>query len=190
MTNRLHLFQYVSLLFNDGSVGIMQFILDPNLPKGLALPGFDDKTNLRSASKEAIEHEIAKSSWSEGLSVVSWRLIDSKDFPSSEEFRDAWTDKGEGKLQEDLNKCRKIHKDRLREARKPLLESLDIEYQIADEQGNQARKREVAQEKQRLRDATNDPRIEAAQTVEELKAVNPLVKEEPVKPGKKKEAKK
>jgi hypothetical protein len=163
----------------------MQLILDPNLPEEAKLNtvGVDLITSRRQSSDAVIAAEISKSSFGDDKSVASWRRISRSDIPQSREFREAWTDTGAGEIRQDISKCRKIHRDRIREARKPLLDSLDTEYQIADEQDNKARKREVAQKKQRLRDATDDPRIEAAQTVEELKAVWPLNEEE--SPGKK-----
>ena len=51
--------------------------------------------------------------------------------------------------------------------------ALDIDYQRADEAADVARKREVVRRKQALRDVTDDPAIEAAQTPEELKAAIP-----------------
>ncbi len=80
-----------------------------------------------------------------------------------------------GGLDIDMSKARDIWRDRMRLARAPLLTALDIEYMRADEAGDVARKREVALQKQSLRDVTADPAIEAARTPDDLKAVWPPV---------------
>lgn len=72
----------------------------------------------------------------------------------------------------DMNKARDIHRGALRAAREPILAELDVAYQRADEMGDTAAKAAIAKEKQRLRDVTNDPRIDSAQTPEELKATD------------------
>jgi len=59
----------------------------------------------------------------------------------------------------------------LREARAPRLAALDLAYLQADETNAQARKELIAEEKQRLRDITLDPRIEAVQTIAELRVI-------------------
>lgn len=77
-----------------------------------------------------------------------------------------------------MDKCRAIHRDRMRAARPPLLASLDIEYQTyqrANEAGDAAHKQAVAARKQTLRDVTKIPEIEQATTPDDLKAVWPQV---------------
>ena len=69
-----------------------------------------------------------------------------------------------------LDKAREIHKDKIRVARKPLLETKDIEFMRAVESADTVTQTSVAAEKQALRDATSDPDIAAASTPEELKA--------------------
>ena len=73
-----------------------------------------------------------------------------------------------------MDKAREIKKDQIREARKPMLESLDVAYMRAVEAGDTTQQVQIASEKQVLRDATNDPAIAAASTPEELAAVDPL----------------
>ena len=72
-----------------------------------------------------------------------------------------------------MEKCREIKRNELRSLRTPKLEALDIEYQRADERGDAIAKQEIAKRKQALRDVPADPRIDAALTPEELKAVLP-----------------
>ena len=73
-----------------------------------------------------------------------------------------------------MTKAREIKKDQIRADRKPMLEALDVAFMRAVELGDNAQQASIAAEKQTLRDATNDPAIAAAETPEELKAVNPL----------------
>ncbi len=91
--------------------------------------------------------------------------------PADRTFRNAL----KNDLTHDMGKAREIWRDKIRQARARILQALDIEYQRADEVGDTDRKRAIVATKQALRDATDDPRIEAAQTPEELKAVWPEV---------------
>jgi uncharacterized protein YdaT len=65
----------------------------------------------------------------------------------------------------DINKAKDITKDRLRQERKPLLESQDVAFQRALENGSDTSA--IVAEKQRLRDITKQ--VDAANTLEELK---------------------
>jgi hypothetical protein len=71
------------------------------------------------------------------------------------------------------DKAKAIWKDKWREARKPILASLDIEFMKAVESADTAKQAEIAAQKQALRDVTQ---IEiAGNTPEEIKAVWPSV---------------
>jgi hypothetical protein len=72
-----------------------------------------------------------------------------------------------------MDVAREVWRTKIRAARAPKLEALDIAYQRADELGDVAAKQAVAAQKQALRDATKDPRIAAATTPEQLTAVWP-----------------
>jgi len=52
------------------------------------------------------------------------------------------------------NKAKAIWKDKWRQARKPLLASLDIEFMKAVESGDSGKQFEIAKQKQTLRDVT------------------------------------
>jgi len=67
-----------------------------------------------------------------------------------------------------LDKAKDITKERLREERKPLLESEDIKFMQAQESGSDTT--EIVTEKQRLRDITNA--VDSCTTTDELKALN------------------
>ena len=90
------------------------------------------------------------------------------------EFRDGWDwTTPEMKMDYNLPVCREIQRKKLRALREPKLRELDIAYQRADEVGDITEKQRIAMEKQKLRDVTADPGIDAAQTPEELKEFIP-----------------
>ena len=68
----------------------------------------------------------------------------------------------------DINKAKDITKDRLRQERKPLLESLDV--QMLRNFSNQELLNEIEAKKQVLRDATKQ--VDEMTTVDELKAAS------------------
>ena len=68
----------------------------------------------------------------------------------------------------DMAKARELHKDKIRLARKPLLEALDVEFQKALETG--ASTTDIVAKKNALRDAPADSGIAAASDADALKA--------------------
>ena len=68
----------------------------------------------------------------------------------------------------DMAKAREIHKTKIREARKPLLEALDVEFNKALETG--ASTTDIVAKKKALRDAPADSAIDAATDEAGLKA--------------------
>jgi hypothetical protein len=71
------------------------------------------------------------------------------------------------------DKAKAIWKDKWREARKPLLASLDIEFIKAVEAGDSEKQAEIASQKQALRDVTNTEIV--GNTPEQIKAVWPEI---------------
>jgi len=71
------------------------------------------------------------------------------------------------------DKAKAIWKDKWREARKPLLASLDIEFMKAVETADTDKQAEIASKKQALRDVTLTEIV--GNTPEEIKAVWPSV---------------
>ena len=71
------------------------------------------------------------------------------------------------------DKAKAIWKDKWREARKPILASLDIEFMKAVETADTTRQAEIALQKQALRDVTLTEIV--GNTPEEIKAVWPSV---------------
>jgi len=96
--------------------------------------------------------------------------------PTDRTFRNAWRRKGQGaaftdEIDVDMPAAREIHRDKIRRRRIAALAALDTEYQRADEEGDQDKKRDVISRKKALRDAPADPRIDQARTPGELKIV-------------------
>jgi hypothetical protein len=87
--------------------------------------------------------------------IVAYEKITVDQIPDSRTYRDAWSVSG---------KSITINMTKAREVRKPMLETLDIAYQRADEQDDGPLKRRIAAEKQKLRDITSNPLIEQATT--------------------------
>ena len=71
-------------------------------------------------------------------------------------------------IKTDMAKAREIHKNNIRNARKPLLESLDIEFQKALE--TSADTSAIVSKKNALRDAPADSAIASASDEASLKA--------------------
>ena len=90
--------------------------------------------------------------------------------PTSRDFRNAWSLSG-SVISEDLAKAKEIFADKIREARKPLLEALDTDYMKALE--SNADTTQIVADKQALRDAPAAGN--AATTIAELKAAWPAV---------------
>jgi len=68
----------------------------------------------------------------------------------------------------DMAKAREIHKAKIREARTPLLNALDVEFQKAQE--TSANTSAIVAKKQALRDAPADSGIASASDADALKA--------------------
>lgn len=72
-----------------------------------------------------------------------------------------------------IEKAKDIWKDKWRDARKPLLDALDIEFVRALESGDTIKQAEIFEKKQALRDVTKTP-INAT-TPDEIKNIWPSV---------------
>jgi len=67
----------------------------------------------------------------------------------------------------DISKAKDVWKDKIREARKPALEKLDVDFIKAQEQGNDTT--QIVADKNSLRDLPSQ--VDTATTVEEIKVV-------------------
>ena len=105
--------------------------------------------------------------------AVDHVIVEVSDIPTEKTYRGAWTFSG-GKFGHDMKKAKEIHREKIREARAPLLQAQDVEVSKALAQGDTGKATTAEAARQRLRDATKHPSIESAKTIEELKDVWPL----------------
>ena len=89
--------------------------------------------------------------------------------PSDRHFRGAWTLSGKT-ISEDLAVAKTIFKDKVREARTPLLAAEDVVYMKALEAGDSAAQSASVTKKKALRDAPAASAITDADTIAKLKA--------------------
>lgn len=138
-------------------------MFDPDSRDRLSLPELDGKTD-----EEILQWIIAKDV-PEGL---KYRITDISNLPAGRTFRNAWHDNDPTTetVDIDIDKAQEIKLDEFRALRAPLLDDLDREYLRADESGDIAKKKEIAQEKQILRDITQ---ITLPNDVEQLKEFLP-----------------
>ena len=103
---------------------------------------------------------------------VSYSIVEDSTVPTDLSFRDSWKGVGIGTtgatITEDIVKAKEIHKNNIRNTRKPLLSALDIEYQRATE--TSADTSAIVAKKQALRDAPAASGISTAANTTELKA--------------------
>ena len=96
--------------------------------------------------------------------------IATKDVPADRTFRNAWI-VADGAIAYAMPAAREIWRGVIREARDPLLAAADVDYMRALEAAQDTKA--IVARKQALRDAPADPAIEAATTIEQLRAVWP-----------------
>ena len=156
----------IALTCADGTLALMTFVTTEYRADGSI-------AWARLATRGTVDAEIARASVSfdpEQVPVISWRFAEESEIPTDRTYRNAWRDTGTG-VEHDMVHARELHRNLLREWRAPRLAALDLAYLQADEKKDESGKTLIAQEKQRLRDVTADPRIEAAQSVAALWAL-------------------
>ena len=89
--------------------------------------------------------------------------------PSDRHFRNAWSLSGKT-ITEDLTASKVIFKDKIREARTPLLAAEDVVYMKALEAGDTDAQAASVAKKKALRDAPAASAISSADTIAKLKA--------------------
>jgi hypothetical protein len=136
--------------YKDGSIGIMTTVLDETRP----------------------EDEFLKCTPEYVDNVEGHRPMEESEMPEDRYFRGAWTH-SDDKINVDMDKAKDIHRNVLRELRKPKLEALDIEFIRADETFDDEEKSLIRIKKQELRDVTQAPEIVNAKSLEELKSFMP-----------------
>ena len=128
---------------------------------------------VRNSNEAAVsDAEIEQRSWDKlPLDAINPHFVNDDQIPKDRTFRNAW----KHDLSVDMPKAVEIHKTKLRDLRAPKLVMLDVEFMRAVEAGDTNKQAEIGVKKQALRDITDDPRIAAAKTPEELKAIIPDV---------------
>lgn len=81
-------------------------------------------------------------------------------------------------IRHDMNIAKGLKRQFIRVERAEKFQKLDIEFLRALESGDTNAQAEIASKKARLRDAPADPDIDAATTLDELKAVRPSILDE------------
>jgi hypothetical protein len=109
--------------------------------------------------------EIAAKDVPEG---VPYKIVDSLNIEN--DYFNAYEFHEKDGAEVNIDKAKVIHLDKFREARKPLLESLDVQYMRALETEDTVKAAEIAVKKQELRDVTKTP---LPDTLPELKEVWP-----------------
>ena len=89
--------------------------------------------------------------------------------PANRDFRDAWSLSGTV-ITEDLAKSKELFKDKIREARAPLLDAEDVVYMKALEAADSDAQAASVAKKKALRDAPAAKAITDADTITKLKA--------------------
>lgn len=138
--------------------------------KTYALLRADGNVSIMRLVKGTIQEALAKYHTSSEFRVVDFREIQPDEVPADRTFRNAWAHDG-ARLFIDMPKARNIWRDRIREARAVAFADLDAQSVRAVEDGDSKKLADIKTRKQVWRDAPADPRIEAAATPEELKAL-------------------
>jgi len=181
---------HVAVTVSDGEVyrlAIQTELRAPSRPKGDGWT-FDEKRAIwtNPVGDAYVEYFIARNErqWgrrkdsrtgeqSGGVAVMSWRrltLAEWSQFDADRPYRNALRDV-EGKIEYDIEAARECHRNVLRLGRAVRLPELDILWMRAIASGDAERAKELEAERQKWRDAPIDPRIDAAQSVEELKKI-------------------
>lgn len=109
--------------------------------------------------------EIADKDCPEGAKIIERTDLDGLD----NDFRNAWSCDADMNPTVDMKLAKDVWRDKIRRARKPKLEELDIQYMRAQEAGDDTSA--IVATKNKLRDFPAKAEIESASTVEQLKAI-------------------
>ena len=127
----------------------------------------------RPATPELIAEKVA-TNWAKAARPApeKWRVMSPTEAEVLKDrtYRNAFVDDGSS-VKHDMGKAKELHRAHLRAERAERLGALDGQWMRAIGQGKKAEADAVEAERQVLRDAPADPRIDAAKTVDELKAV-------------------
>lgn len=165
---------HILIEMSDGAVYCMAFQKHgrfPSKPDGGGWVAQPDGTYARIATDANIDWEVERAArqWLP-LKVTDWREADDiSAFNQNRRYRNAIRMVG-GKPEHDMDLAREIHRNILRVRRAEQFTELDAQWTRAIGQGTDAGAIEA--KRQELRDAPADPRIDAAQTIDDLKAIS------------------
>ena len=120
------------------------------------------------------EDEALQRAWEKDIpaDAINPQIVSAEFVPTDRSFRNAWI-VGIQSIGFDMNKCREIYKQQLREIRAPKFAPLEQSQRTAFVTGDIPKALMLESKLQQLRDVTSDPAILAAQTPEELKTILP-----------------
>jgi hypothetical protein len=158
-------------------VSIMKFVTEGNgnvLPEGAAWVG--PEWWIRSPEPALIEKQILKwralDSKAPRPAPIRWFIAESKDIPTDREYRNSQVaHPTEAKVEHDMTIAKELHREKLRTERVERLLLLDYDWMAATRAKDQVTIDAIDAKKVELLNITDDPRIEAAQTIDELKSV-------------------
>jgi hypothetical protein len=156
-------------------VAIMNFTVQGNgnvLPEGAAW--IAPEWWIRAPEPALIEKQILKwralDSKAPRPAPLRWFIAKDADVPDVREYRNAQVAVGT-KVEHDMALAKEIHREKLRNERTERLLLLDYDWMAATRAKDQAAIDAADAKKVELLNITDDPRIDAAQTIDDLKAV-------------------
>jgi len=160
---------YIAITLNDDSVAMMGFLTrarGSTLPYGAEWSDEEGGWWIRQPTDANVFAEVSRVF----PNAKGFKQVDPDSVPEDRTFRDALRFDGR-RFSHDMPKAREIKREHLRHARAPLFEQNDIALRDATLDNDRTKLDAAKRRRDYLRDVTKDPRIEAAQTVEELKQV-------------------
>lgn len=171
--------EQIALEMDDGSVTVMAFCTEgrsPTLPLGATWKDQSTGRWIRPATDENIWAELRKAFRGRNLAgirrAVPLAFHRVKDLPPRD-FRNSWTIDLNGNITEDVEKARQIVRDKIQVSVTRDLVAVNADYLAATMQGDKLKGDRIAQERATLEAKVSDPAIDAAQTVDELRALLP-----------------
>lgn len=171
---------YVLAVRSDGSVAHVAFQTTMRYPTQPSSGGWvaDGQGSWRRDPTDAnILHDLKRLEeyWrqTDGLTISSWRRLTQQEhemFERDRNYRDA-LELTNSELKHNMPKARELHRALLRHVAGDKLMTLDRQWVDASASGDVLVAREIQRQRKALRDASDDPRIEAAQMLDELKRV-------------------
>lgn len=107
--------------------------------------------------------------------MVGWRRLTQAEhdmFEQDRHYRDALEDTG-GKIQHNMTKAAELHRARIRHDNGDKFLTMDREWVDAMARGDKLAADAVEAQRKAMRDSVNDPRINAARSIDDLKAIAP-----------------